>query len=82
MPNDPLGTLAEISQIPSDRIDRIDLNTCSDILAHFVAQDGQLIYEREPDEFERFRQKSLKAPAELKQFRQTQRDKVFQALER
>lgn len=79
---DLLLTLSEYGQIPGDRIDLIDLSTCSDILAHFVAQEGQLIYEREPGEFERFRQQSLKGPAELKQFRQTQRDKVLQALER
>lgn len=77
-----LQTLSECSQIPCDRIDLIDLSTCSEILAHFVAQDGQLIYERDPGEFEHFRQRSLKAPAELKQFRQTQRDKVLQALDR
>ena len=79
---DLLLTLSEHGQITADRIDLIDLSTCSDILAHFVAQEGQLIYEREPGEFERCRQRSLKAPAELKQFRQTQREKVLQALER
>lgn len=79
---DLLLTLSEHGQIPGDLIDLIDLSTCSDILAHFIAQEGQLIYEREPGEYERFRQQSLKAPAELKQFRQTQRDKVLQALER
>ena len=87
---DLLLTLSEYGQIPGDsrserlrqRIDLIDLSTCSEILAHFVAQEGQLIYERDPGEFEHFRQRSLKGPAELKQFRQTQRDKVLQALER
>lgn len=88
--SDLLLTLSEHGQIPSDsraerlhqRIDLIDLSSCSDILAHFVAQDGQPIYEREPGEFEHFRQRSLKAAAELKQFRQTERERVLQALER
>lgn len=79
---DLLLTLSEHGQIPGDYIDLVDLSTCSEILAHSIAQDGQLIHEREPGEFERFRQRSLKAPTELKQFRQTQRDKVLQALER
>jgi predicted nucleotidyltransferase len=79
---DLLKTLSTQGHIPSDHIDLIDLSTCSDILAHFVAQDGQLIYEHEPGEFEHFQQRSLKAPAELQQFRQTQREKVLQALER
>jgi len=77
-----LQTLSKQGHISSDRIDLIDLSTCSDILAHFVAQEGQLIYERDPSEFERFQQRSLKAPAELQKFRQTQREKVLQALER
>jgi len=80
--SDLIFTLSEHGQIPGNLIDLIDLSTCSDILAHFIAQEGQLIYEREPGEFEHFRQQSLKAPAELKQFRQTQRNKVLQALER
>ncbi|NJN02600.1 MAG: nucleotidyltransferase domain-containing protein [Leptolyngbyaceae cyanobacterium SL_1_1] len=79
---DLLLTLSEHGQIPGGRIDLIDLSTCSDILTHFIAHDGQLIYKREPGEFERFRQQYLKAPAELKQYRQTQRAKVIQALER
>lgn len=79
---DLLLTLSEQSQVPGNLIDLINLSTCSGILAHFIAQEGQLIYEREPGEFKHFRQQALKAPAELKQFRQTQRDKVLQALER
>jgi predicted nucleotidyltransferase len=95
---DLLETLSTQGHIPSDsraerlrqRLDLIDLSTCSDILAHFVAQEGQLIYERDPGEFERFQQRfscreaapTLKTPAELQQFRQTQREKVLQALER
>ena len=79
---DLLQTLSKQGHIPSDRLDLIDLSTCSDILTHFVAQEGQLIYERDPGEFERFQQRSLKAPAELQQFRQTQRKKVLQALAR
>lgn len=79
---DLLQTLSECGQIPCDRIDLIDMSTCSEMLAHFVAQEGQLIYERKPGEFERFRQQALKDPTELKQFRQTQREKVLQALAR
>jgi predicted nucleotidyltransferase len=87
---DLLQKLSKQGHIPSDCIDLINLSTCADILAHFVAQEGQLIYEREPGEFERFQQRfscreaapTLKAPAELQQFRQTQREKVLQALER
>jgi uncharacterized protein len=79
---DLLPALSNLGQIPSDLIDLLDLSTCSDIMAHFVAQYGHLLYERNPGQFHHFRQHALKAPAELKQFRQIQRNKVLQALQR
>ncbi|MEM7769825.1 MAG: nucleotidyltransferase domain-containing protein [Cyanobacteria bacterium P01_A01_bin.37] len=67
---DLLLTLSEHAQIPGDsrserlrqRLELIDLSTCSDILAHFVAQEGQSIYEREPGEFERLRSAIAQGP--------------------
>jgi len=58
------------------------LSTCSEITAHFVARDGQVIYEKVPGEFIRFQQQSLKTKEELKQFRRAQREKVLQTLQR
>lgn len=77
-----LSTLSELASIPNDRIDLVDLSICSDILAHYVARDGQIIYERNPGEFALFQQKALKTPDKLQQFRQAQRQKVLAALER
>jgi predicted nucleotidyltransferase len=77
-----LPLLSELAGIPSDRVDLVDLSTCSDILAHYVARDGQLIYERDPGEFVRFQQQALKKPGKLHQFRPTQRQKVLATLER
>jgi predicted nucleotidyltransferase len=79
---DLIQTLSQQGQIPSKLIDIVNLSTCSDLLAHFVARDGQLLYEREAGEFQRFQNRTLKAPAELQNFRQAQREKVLQALER
>lgn len=79
---DLLPILTQRLQTSDEKIDLIDLSTCSDILAHYVARDGQLIYERDPGEFARFQQQALKTPDKLHQFRQTQRQKVLAALER
>jgi predicted nucleotidyltransferase len=75
-------TLCQVLQVSEDAIDLVDLSTCSEITAHFVARDGQVIYEKIPGEFAQFQQRSLKTKAELKQYRQTQREKVLQTLER
>jgi hypothetical protein len=44
----------------------VDLKECSPILAHYVARDGQLLYERETGLFEVFKEKFLMNPEESK----------------
>jgi predicted nucleotidyltransferase len=77
-----LGTLSNLLHISNDEIDIVDLSGCPDILAHFVARDGQLIYERTPGEFTQFQQRALKTKSALKEFRHSQREQVRQALQR
>jgi len=77
-----LESLSKLLHISYERIDLVDLSTCSDILAHFVAHDGQVIYEKTPGEFAQFQQHALKTKAELKQYRHDQREKVVQTLQR
>jgi len=77
-----LDTLSQLLHASEDTIDLVNLSTCSDILAHFVARDGQVIYEKTPGEFAQFQQQALKTKGELKAFRQVQREQVHQALER
>jgi uncharacterized protein len=79
---DLLGTLCHLLQVPEAQIDLVDLSTCSDILAHFVARDGQVIYEKTAGEFAQFQQQALKSNDELKQYRHAQREKVLQSLQR
>lgn len=57
--------LADIFQIPNDKIDVVDLNHCSSIIAHYVARDGKLLYERETGLFERLQQTALMSDVEL-----------------
>lgn len=79
---DILDTLQTLTNLSDNNIDLVDLGKCSEILAHFVARDGQVIYEKSSGEFSHFQQQALKNPNELKQFRHTQREKVLQALRR
>lgn len=77
-----LSGLSQLLHVSEDIIDLVNLNTCSDILAHFVARDGRLIYEKTPGEFAQFQQQALKTREELKAYRQVQREQVHRALER
>ncbi|UBF30651.1 nucleotidyltransferase domain-containing protein (plasmid) [Kovacikia minuta CCNUW1] len=77
-----LGTLCNLLHVSEDAIDLVDLSTCSEITAHFVARDGQVIYEKIAGEFAQFQGRALKTKAELKQYRHAQREKVLQTLER
>ncbi|ODV37438.1 type VII toxin-antitoxin system MntA family adenylyltransferase antitoxin [Microcystis aeruginosa] len=58
--------LEQALEIPEDKIDVIDLKECSPILAHYVARDGQLLYERETGIFKGFKEKFLMNPEESK----------------
>jgi uncharacterized protein len=64
--------IGEVLKINSDHIDIVELNQCSWLIAHFVARDGILIFEKYPQQFESFRATSLKPDSELKKFRQEQ----------
>lgn len=74
--------LERVLDLPEDKIDLVDLRTCSDVLAHCIAQDGKVIYEKNVGEFERFQKKALKSESELKAYRQSVREKVYAALQR
>jgi predicted nucleotidyltransferase len=75
-------SLETVFNIPEDKIDVVDLGQCSPWLAHSIAQDGQVIFEKTSGEFEQFRQKTIKSNTELKIYQQTVREKVRSALKR
>jgi predicted nucleotidyltransferase len=74
--------LGQAFDINSANIDVIELNNCSPLIAHFVARDGKVLYEKESGEFEKFRQRSLKSEREMKEIRKTLREKVEASLQR
>ncbi|GAB1538854.1 hypothetical protein NUACC21_15180 [Scytonema sp. NUACC21] len=74
--------LGESFGINPDKIDVLELNNCSWLIAHFAARDGILLYEKEPGGFEYFRLTSLRPESEMKKFRQQQRQLIEMALQK
>lgn len=74
--------LGNIFSINSDNIDVVELNYCSYLLAHFIAHDGVLIFEKYPNIFESFRSMSLKTDSELKQYRRERYKSIATNLKR
>lgn len=70
------SVLQRILGLGDDEMDWIDLKTASDVLAHTIASEGKVIYEKTAGEFEAFRQTSLKTTAELRQIHQKEREEL------
>jgi predicted nucleotidyltransferase len=77
-----LGTLAEVLQIPRDRLDWVDLARCSPLLAHGIAREGKVLYQSDPFQFQRFQVKAWKQYADTAKFRQLQEAYVRRAIKR
>jgi uncharacterized protein (DUF433 family)/predicted nucleotidyltransferase len=75
------GILQKVYDLGDDQIDAVDMKVCSTVLAHSIARDGQVIYERESGEFERFQQQHLMNKEQLKILRQKQQEKLQATLE-
>lgn len=74
--------IGKIFNINADKIDIVELNHCSWLIAHFVARDGILIFEKDPSGFEYFRLTSLRPESELKKFRQDQHQLIEMQLKK
>ena len=68
--------LADLFRINDDQIDAINLVSCSPLLAHAIAQDGKLLYERDSDLFKVFKQQSLMSEEQLKAIQKDLRAKL------
>ena len=68
--------ISQVFEISSDETDVVELNSCSFLIAHFVARDGILLYEKDHGGFEYFRLTSLRSDSELKKFRRDQRQLI------
>lgn len=74
--------LGEVLEIDREQIDVVELNNCSPLIAHFVARDGKLLYEKEPGEFTAFQKKAFKGDVEMTAIRRELRQKVENNLQR
>jgi len=68
--------LADLFRINDDQIDAINLASCPPLLAHAIAQDGKLLYERDSDLFKVFKQQSLMSEEQLKEIQKDLRAKL------
>lgn len=75
------GILADIFQIPDDKIDVVDLDRCSPLIAHYIAQDGKLLYEQEQGLFNEFQEKSRMSEHQLKEISISLRQKLEKSLQ-
>lgn len=75
------GILQDAYKLLDDQIDVVDIESCSDLLAHHIAQDGQILYEREPGEFATFKQEKLMTPEGMKWMRRELRDQLKRKLQ-
>ena len=76
------GILGEILKINSDKVDIVELNHCSNLIAHFVARDGKVLYENQADEFNKFRQRVLLSNTEIKKIEKTKLKNIENFLQR
>lgn len=74
--------ISQILGIPDNKVDVVELNHCSPIIAHFVARDGKLLYEKEIGEFEAFQKIALKSDVEIKEIRKILREKIETSLQK
>ena len=74
--------ISKILEISDEKVDVVELNDCSPIIAHFVARDGKLLYEKYPGEFDEFRKIALKTDLEMKEIRKSLREKIEAGLQR
>ncbi len=70
------GIIEEVFSINSDNINIVELSRASPLIAHFVARDGKLLYEKEPGEFDRFKQQSLMSDLEMQDLEHNLRQRI------
>jgi len=73
--------IGEIFQLNSDKIDIVELNQCSELISHFIARDGKVLYEANKEEFEKFKQRVFLSNSQLKTIENNKRQNIEQFLE-
>lgn len=74
------GVIGQVFSFNSDEIDVVELNRASPLIAHFIARDGKLLYEKEPGEFDKFKQKALMSDVEMQALSRNLRQSIDEFL--
>ncbi|MEI6331483.1 MAG: nucleotidyltransferase domain-containing protein [Pseudanabaena sp. ELA645] len=70
-----------IFELPNEAIDIVDLNRCSPILAHEIANNGKPLYEKQAGEYDAFISRSLISRENIKKIYQEQRQNINKKLQ-
>ena len=68
--------IANLFAIPNDKIDIVDLDRCSHLIAFYIAKEGILLYEREQGKFTHFKMKAWKLYADTAKFREWEQKNI------
>jgi uncharacterized protein (DUF433 family)/predicted nucleotidyltransferase len=75
------GILQGAYNLLDEQIDVIEIKNCSELMAHYIAKEGLVIYEQDVGLFEEFKHKSLKSPEEMKSLQKTLRSETKRKLQ-
>jgi len=75
-----IGIIGDCLSLNSDNIDIVEIQRCSELMAHYIARDGQLIYEQKPGLFKRFKREKLLNPEKIEVITEQSRKKVYNFL--
>lgn len=70
-----------IFELPNEAVDIVDLDRCSPILAHEIANNGKPLYEKQAGEYDAFINRSLISKENIKNLYQEQRQNINKKLQ-
>lgn len=76
-----IGIIGDCLNLDSDNIDVVEIERCSELMAHHIARDGKLIYEQESGLFEEFKKKNILSQETIDDIIRESRAQVYQFLQ-
>ncbi|NMG61031.1 nucleotidyltransferase domain-containing protein [Geitlerinema sp. P-1104] len=76
-----IGIIGDCLNLNSDNIDVVEIERCSELMAHHIARDGKLIYEQESGLFEEFKKKNILSQETIDDIIRESRAQVYQFLQ-
>jgi predicted nucleotidyltransferase len=75
-----IGIIGDCLSLNSDNIDVVEIQRCSELMAHHIARDGKLIYEKQPGLFEEFKKHRILSQKKIDALINESRTQVYQFL--